>query len=83
VLASPLVQDVRGQGLLVGVEIDPARATARRVVDGLLARGVLSKDTHGTVVRFAPPLVIEPDDIDFAVETLRETLEALERTDEP
>jgi ornithine--oxo-acid transaminase len=82
-IASPLVQDVRGLGLLVGVEIDPARATARRVVEGLLARGVLSKDTHGTVVRFAPPLVIEPEEIDGAVEALRETLEALERTDEP
>jgi ornithine--oxo-acid transaminase len=78
-IASPLVQDVRGMGLLVGVEIDPARATARRVVEGLLARGVLSKDTHGTVVRFAPPLVIEPEEIDVAVEVLRETLAAIER----
>jgi ornithine--oxo-acid transaminase len=73
------VQDVRGKGLLVGVEIDPARATARRVVDALLARGVLSKDTHGTVVRFAPPLVIEPEDIDFAVEALRDALGEIER----
>ncbi|MFO1361459.1 MAG: ornithine--oxo-acid transaminase [Burkholderiales bacterium] len=78
-IASPLVLDVRGKGLLVGVEIDPARATARRVVDGLLARGVLSKDTHGTVVRFAPPLVIEPEDIDAAVAALRATLAEIER----
>jgi ornithine--oxo-acid transaminase len=78
-IASPLVQDVRGKGLLVAVEIDPARATARRVVDGLLSRGVLSKDTHGTVVRFAPPLVIEPEDIDFAVEALRDALGEIER----
>jgi ornithine--oxo-acid transaminase len=78
-IASPPVQDVRGKGLLVGVEIDPARASARRVVDGLLARGVLSKDTHGTVVRFAPPLVIASDEIDFAVEALRETLVEIER----
>lgn len=80
-IASPLVQDVRGLGLLVGVEIDPALATARRVVEGLLARGVLSKDTHGTVVRFAPPLVIEAEEIDMAVEALRETLAAIEHED--
>jgi ornithine--oxo-acid transaminase len=79
-IRSPLVQDVRGKGLLVGVEIDPARATALRVVDALLARGVLSKDTHGTVVRFAPPLVIEPSEIDIAVEALREALEEIERS---
>jgi ornithine--oxo-acid transaminase len=76
-IRSPLVQDVRGKGLLVGVEIDPARATAKRVVEGLLARGVLSKETHGTVVRFAPPLVIEPEEIDQAVEALRATLDEL------
>jgi ornithine--oxo-acid transaminase len=79
-IRSPLVQDVRGKGLLIGVDIDPARATARRVVDALLARGVLSKDTHGTVVRFAPPLVIEPEEIDIAVETLRDALEEIERS---
>jgi acetylornithine/succinyldiaminopimelate/putrescine aminotransferase len=78
-IASPLVQDVRGKGLLVGVEIDPARASARRVVEGLLARGVLSKETHGTVVRFAPPLVIEPEEIDVAVEALRDALAEIER----
>jgi ornithine--oxo-acid transaminase len=77
-IASPLVREVRGKGLLVGVEIDPRRASARRVVDGLIARGVLSKDTHGTVVRFAPPLVIEPEDLDRAVAALREVLAELE-----
>ena len=49
------IVEVRGKGLLIGVEIDPAFASARAVCEGLLARGVLSKDTHGTVVRFAPP----------------------------
>ncbi|MCC6472255.1 MAG: ornithine--oxo-acid transaminase, partial [Burkholderiales bacterium] len=71
---SPLVREVRGKGLLVGVDIDPARASARRVVDALLARGVLSRDTHGSVVRLAPPLVIGEEDIDFAVEALRAAL---------
>ena len=71
---SPLVRQVRGLGLLIGMEIDPARASARRVVDALLARGVLSKDTHGTVVRFAPPLVIGRDDLDWALPRIADAL---------
>jgi ornithine--oxo-acid transaminase len=51
-IKSPLVKDVRGKGLFVGLEVDSERLTARDVVDRLLARGILSKDTHGTVVRF-------------------------------
>jgi acetylornithine aminotransferase len=71
--------EVRGKGLLVGVEIDPAFASARAVCEGLLGRGVLSKDTHGTVVRFAPPLVVESEHVDLAVDALRDTLRSLER----
>ena len=65
---------MRGKGLLIGVEIDPAFARARQVCEGLLARGVLSKDTHGTVVRFAPPLIVESEHIDLAVSALVVTL---------
>ncbi|HEX4944058.1 MAG TPA: ornithine--oxo-acid transaminase [Usitatibacteraceae bacterium] len=71
---SPIVREVRGRGLLVGMEIDPARSTARRVVDCLLARGLLSKDTRGTVVRFAPPLVIGREELDWAMPRIREAL---------
>jgi ornithine--oxo-acid transaminase len=78
-IGSPLVREVRGKGLLVGVEIDSRRATAREVVGRLTARGILSKDTHGTVVRFAPPLVIEAREIDWAVGEFGEALEELER----
>jgi ornithine--oxo-acid transaminase len=67
-IRSPLIRAVRGKGLFVGVEVDSTHVTAREIVDRLLARGVLSKDTHGTVVRFAPPLVIDEHDIDGAVE---------------
>jgi ornithine--oxo-acid transaminase len=82
-IRSPLVHAVRGKGLLVGVEIDPRRATAREVVERLTARGILSKDTHGTVVGVAPPLVVEPHDIDWAVGEFREVLEELERNARP
>ncbi len=77
---SPVVREVRGRGLLLGLEIDPSRTTARRVVDALLAGGVLSKDTRGTVVRFAPPLIIDRAQLDWALPRIREALEAASTT---
>jgi len=68
---SPLIRDVRGKGLFIGVEVDRERIAARDVVDRLFARGILSKDTHGTVVRFAPPLTIDAETLDWAVEEVR------------
>ncbi|QAZ41003.1 ornithine--oxo-acid transaminase [Methylibium sp. Pch-M] len=76
-LRHPAIRDVRGKGLLVGVEIDPGFASARTVCEGLLQEGVLSKDTHGTVVRFAPPLVIGAREIGDAVAALGRALERL------
>ncbi len=73
-ISSPVVTDVRGLGLLIGVELDPKKVTARQFVERLLKHGVLSKDTHGTVARFAPPLIIERADIDWAVERIRDAL---------
>lgn len=66
-----LVREVRGRGLWVGVDIDPAYATARQLVERLAAAGVLSKETHETVIRFAPPLTITRELIDRAVGALR------------
>jgi len=68
---SPLIREVRGRGLFVGVEVDRERIAARDVVDRLFARGILSKDTHGTVVRFTPPLTIDRETLDWAVEEVR------------
>src|SRR5579871_1957412 len=73
-LKSPAIRDVRGMGLLIGMEFDPALLTARQVCERLLERGILSKDTHHTVVRFAPPLVIEAAQLDWVVEELRALL---------
>jgi ornithine--oxo-acid transaminase len=69
-MRSNIVKDVRGRGLWVGVEVDPNVVSARAVCDALLENGVLSKDTHGTVLRFAPPLTITRDEIDWGMERI-------------
>ena len=71
---SPLIRDVRGRGLWAGVDIDPAHATARELVERLAAQGVLSKETHETVIRFAPPLTITRALIDRAVAIFRQVV---------
>lgn len=78
-IQSPLIKEVRGMGLLVGLEIDPAYATARAVCENLMARGMLCKETHETVVRFAPPLIISKQEIDWAVEQVTEALKSMGR----
>jgi ornithine--oxo-acid transaminase len=77
-VASPALKEVRGRGLWVGAEIDPAVASAREVCERLLAKGVLSKDTHRTVVRLAPPLVIAPEDLDWALDRFAQVLHELD-----
>jgi ornithine--oxo-acid transaminase len=69
------VLTVRGAGLWAGVDIDPALASGRQVCEELMRRGVLAKDTHGSTIRLAPPLVISPEDLDWAVAQLAEVLE--------
>ena len=64
------VTAVRCAGLWAGIDIDPAIGTGRQIGERLLARGVLVKDTHGSTIRIAPPLVITEDEIDFAVDQL-------------
>ncbi len=76
-LAHPAIRAVRGRGLWLGVEIDPGFASARAVCEALMGRGVLSKETHETVIRFAPPLVIDRADLDWAIDRFADTLEAL------
>lgn len=71
---SPYIADIRGIGLWVGLDIDPAKASAREVCERLKQRGLLCKETHETVVRFAPPLTIEKADIDWAIDQVRAVL---------
>ncbi len=77
-LASPFIKELRGKGLFIGMEIDRAHASARTVCEELLRRGVLSKETHETVVRLAPPLVITREELDWGFARIREALAALE-----
>lgn len=72
---SPLIREARGKGLLIGLEVDPAKVSARTLCEALMRRGILSKETHHTVLRFAPPLVITRRQIDGAVEQIREVLQ--------
>ena len=79
--AGPVIRDVRGRGLWVGVDIDPEHASARDLVERLAENGVLSKETHETVIRFAPPLTITAALIDRAVDTFARVV--LARTASP
>ena len=69
------VLDVRGMGLWAGVDIDGRLGTGKQLSRALAARGVLVKDTQGSTLRFAPPLVITADEIDWAVEQLATVLD--------
>ena len=71
---SPLIADVRGKGLFIGVEIDPEVGSAREVCERLMKRGLLSKETHETVVRLAPPLIVTREQLDWAASQIRTVL---------
>jgi ornithine--oxo-acid transaminase len=74
-IPSPHVREVRGRGLLIGVELKPEARGARRFCEALAQRGVLCKETHDNVIRFAPPLVIDQATIDWALGPIAEVLQ--------
>jgi ornithine--oxo-acid transaminase len=67
-IESPHVQEVRGKGLMIGVVIKESSGTARPFCEALEAKGVLAKETHHQVIRFAPPLTITEEELEFALE---------------
>jgi ornithine--oxo-acid transaminase len=73
-LRAPCIAEIRGRGLLLGIDIAPAAGPARRYCERLLERGVLAKDTHAQVIRLAPPLVVERDELDWLLEQLHAVL---------
>jgi ornithine--oxo-acid transaminase len=68
------IKEIRSRGLMIGVEVEPAFGTARDYCLKLMERGILCKDTHGTIIRFTPPLIITKKEIDFALNTIKEVL---------
>jgi ornithine--oxo-acid transaminase len=65
---------VRGRGLLIGVELKKEAGGARRFCEAMKNDGILCKETHDNVIRFAPPLIIQRDTIDWALPKIREAL---------
>ena len=68
---NPMIQDVRGRGLFIGVELNEP---ARKYCEALKEEGLLCKETHDTVIRFAPPLVITQEELDWAIERIQKVL---------
>jgi ornithine--oxo-acid transaminase len=73
-IKSPHVKEVRGKGLFIGVELKPEAKGARRFCEALMKKGILCKETHENVIRFAPPLVIKQEEIDWALVRIEEVL---------
>ena len=73
-IKSPHVQLVRGKGLFIGVVRKPEAGGARRFCEALQAEGILAKETHESVIRFAPPLIIDQETIDWALPKIRKVL---------
>ncbi len=73
-IPSPHVKEIRGKGLFIGIELKPEAGGARRFCEAMQGRGILAKETHENVIRFAPPLVIDKETIDWALPSIREVL---------
>ncbi|HPV05558.1 MAG TPA: ornithine--oxo-acid transaminase [Aggregatilineales bacterium] len=71
---SPHIDHIRGKGLLIGVVLKPEAGGARRFCEELKERGILAKETHENVIRFAPPLIIDKETIDWALPIIRDVL---------
>ncbi len=80
---SPLVREIRGRGLFIGIDIDPERATAREVCERLMTKGLLSKETHETVVRLAPPLAVDRETLAWAADQIEEVLGEMSAVGKP
>jgi len=73
-IPSPHVKEVRGKGLLIGVELNRSAGGARRFCEAMQEKGILAKETHDNVIRFAPPLIIDKETIDWALPSIRDVL---------
>ncbi|MEO0105328.1 MAG: aminotransferase class III-fold pyridoxal phosphate-dependent enzyme, partial [candidate division WOR-3 bacterium] len=71
-IKSPIIKEIRGKGLLIGVEL---KEKARPYCEKLMEKGILAKDTREDVIRFAPPLIIKKEEIDWAIERIKEVFQ--------
>ena len=71
---NPLIKEIRGKGLMIGVEFNTEAGGVRPYCQRLKERGILAKDTHEHTIRFAPPLVITREQIDWALERITDVL---------
>ena len=78
-IKSPILKQIRGKGLWIGVEIDTKIINGRNMCKHLLKKGILSKETHSSTIRFAPPLIIKKKEIDWALNTIKVALKEIER----
>ena len=78
-IKSKAIREIRGRGLLVGIELRPEAGGARRYCEELMKEGLLCKETHEHVIRFAPPLVIRDKDLNWAFKRIREVFKRLEK----
>lgn len=75
-IQSPHIKEIRGRGLMIGIELLPEAGGARRYCEALLKKGLLCKETHEHVIRIAPPLIIQKEEVDWALERLDDVLSA-------
>ena len=74
---SPVIKEVRGKGLWLGVEIDPNLISGKELSEIFLKEGILCKETHETTIRFAPPLVIKKEEIEWALEIIKKVFSTI------
>ena len=74
---SPVIKEVRGKGLWLGVEIDPNLISGKELSEIFLKEGILCKETHKTTIRFAPPLVIKKEEIEWALEIIKKVFSTI------
>jgi ornithine--oxo-acid transaminase len=72
-----IIKDVRGKGLWIGMELNESEVNAKDLCLMLLNEGLLCKETHKTVIRFAPPLMISKEDLDWAIEKITKVMQAI------
>jgi len=77
-IKSKHIKEVKGKGLLIGIELKPEAGGARRFCEDLKEEGLICKETHEHVIRFAPPLIIKRDDLDWAFEKVNQVFQRAE-----